>query len=93
MRGKEARFSALRVIWKTVEIPAEEAYGPRHDQLVFEVGMDQLPPGVEAGAQLVGPDQRMVVVKEIKGDKAVIDANHFLAGKTLIFEIELVSIH
>ena len=33
-----------------------------------------------------------VVVKEIKEDVIILDANHHLAGKELIFDIELVGI-
>ena len=34
-----------------------------------------------------------VKVKEVKDEVVVIDANHDLAGKDLIFDIELVSIN
>jgi peptidylprolyl isomerase len=33
-----------------------------------------------------------VVVAELKEDVIILDANHFLAGETLIFDIELVEI-
>jgi peptidylprolyl isomerase len=33
-----------------------------------------------------------VVVVEIKDDVVILDANHFLAGQELIFDIELVEI-
>jgi FKBP-type peptidyl-prolyl cis-trans isomerase 2 len=32
------------------------------------------------------------VVKEVKGETIVLDANHPLAGKKLIFDLEVVSI-
>jgi len=77
---------------KTVTIPPEEAYGPVNEKLVFEIGKDKLPPDVTVGAALMNPQGHRVVVKEINGDKAVLDANHMLAGKSLIFEIKLISI-
>ena len=33
-----------------------------------------------------------VVVKEVKDDVVMLDANHFLAGEELVFDIELVEI-
>ncbi len=45
--------------------------------------------------QLRGSDNRpvTVVVKEIKENSVVLDANHHLAGKELIFDIELVEVN
>lgn len=77
---------------KTVSIPPEEAYGSYNDKLVFEVPTENLPPGVTAGTPLRDPQGGMVLVKEVNGEKSVLDANHMLAGKTLIFEIKLVGI-
>jgi peptidylprolyl isomerase len=77
---------------KTVSIPQEEAYGPYDDTLVFEVPTKNLPPGIKAGMPLRDPQGNMVLVKEVNEDKSLLDANHILAGKTLIFDIKLVSI-
>ena len=33
-----------------------------------------------------------VVVKEVKDDVVILDANHPLAGKDLIFDLEVISI-
>jgi len=78
---------------KTVSIPSKDAYGPYNDKLVFEVPTKNLPPGVKAGTPLRDPQGNMVLVKEVNGDKSILDANHILAGKTLIFDIKLVSIN
>jgi peptidylprolyl isomerase len=77
---------------KTITIPQEEAYGPYDDKLVFEVPTKNLPPGIKAGMPLRDPQGNMVLVKEVNEDKSLLDANHILAGKTLIFDIKLVSI-
>lgn len=77
---------------KVVSIPPEEAYGPRSEKLIFEVPTKNLPPGIKAGTPLKDPNGNMVLVKEVNGEKSVLDANHILAGKTLIFDIKLVSI-
>jgi len=77
---------------KTVSIPPEEAYGPYSEKLIFEVPTKNLPPGAKAGMPLRDPQGGMVMIKEVKGDNAVLDANHILAGKTLIFDIKLENI-
>lgn len=77
---------------KTVTMPPEEAYGHYDDKLIFEIEAEKLPPKAEAGTQLMDGQGNIVTVKDIQGDKATLDANHFLAGKTLTFDIKLVSI-
>ncbi len=77
---------------KTVTIPPEDAYGSYNEELIFEVLTKNLPPGITPGTPLRNPEGHMVVVKEVKGEQSFLDANHPLAGKTLIFEINLVSI-
>lgn len=83
---------------KEVNIPSNEAYGPHREELTQEIKKSDLPAEVnpEVGLQLMSrtPDGRefRVVVSEVKGDTVRIDANHPLAGKDLIFEIEVVEI-
>ncbi|EAY30675.1 peptidylprolyl isomerase [Microscilla marina] len=83
---------------KTINIPSDQAYGPVNDQLLVEMPYeDQLKQmdvkvGTELPAQLANGNQIMVVVKEIKDTTILVDANHPLAGKDLIFDIEMVEI-
>lgn len=80
---------------KTLEINPEEAYGNVMDDLISEVPLEQLPEGVSVGdvLQADGPMGPVIVrVNEVNETNAVIDANHPLAGKKLIFDIELVDI-
>ncbi len=80
---------------QTVEIPAEEAYGPSREEMMLSVSPDQFPEGMdpELGQQLQlsQPDGQAVVVRvtEIEDDAVTLDANHPLAGKDLTFEITL----
>jgi peptidylprolyl isomerase len=81
---------------KVVEISPEEAYGDVKDFMVSEVPLTQLPEQVKVGEMLQGQGpQGPVNVKiiEIKEEVAVVDANHPLAGKKLIFDLELVGIN
>lgn len=80
---------------KTVEINPEQAYGMLNPELVGEVTKDRVPAEVEVGQTLQtmteqGPMNVRVV--DIKEDIVVLDANHPLAGKKLIFDLELISV-
>lgn len=80
---------------KVVEIPSDEAYGSTREDLVVEVPKDRVPETVSEGQMLqtMTPQGPMnVIVKEVKEDVVIIDGNHPLAGKDLIFDLELVSI-
>ena len=79
-------------------IPPSEGYGDRRDDLVIQVQRDQVPEGLdmEVGQQLqlTLEDGRQVpvTVTGLSEDAVKLDANHPLAGKTLVFDIELVGV-
>lgn len=80
---------------KTVEIESEDAYGPFREEMIAEIPKSQLPEGIEVGQMLQGNGPQgpvRVTIKEIKDETVVIDANHPLAGKKLIFDLEVVSV-
>ncbi|MFO7606567.1 MAG: peptidylprolyl isomerase [Desulfurivibrionaceae bacterium] len=83
---------------KSVNIPAEKAYGPRNEEMVIEAPRDQVPPEInpEVGLklQMAGPNEEVVVVEvtEVTDTHIKLDANPPLAGKDLNFDIELVAI-
>ncbi len=83
---------------KTINIPKDEAYGEPREELVQEVEKSQLPEEIkpEVGMGLVSktPDGREMnlVVAEVKDETIVVDGNHPLAGKDLIFDLEVVEI-
>lgn len=83
---------------KKVEIPSAEAYGERSEEALIEVDKAQLPANMEpeVGMQLEATSQdgqrQVLVIHEVKEEKVVLDSNHPLAGKELIFEIELVEV-
>ena len=83
---------------KTINISKDEAYGDTRDELIQEVPKDQLPndiePEVGMGLTSTTQDGRDInlVVKDVKEDTIVVDGNHPLAGKSLIFDLEVVEI-
>lgn len=99
IKGFDAAVDGMAVGEKvTAEIPAAEAYGPVNPELMLDVPRTNLPPdlnpqvGQQLGMTQPNGQQVPVKVKEVHDDKVVIDANHDLAGKDLIFDIELVEI-
>ena len=83
---------------KSVRLEADDAYGPRYEQLVQQVSRSALPEGMspEEGMALQSnsPDGHTLVftVTEVAEDTITVDANHPLAGHALNFDIELVAI-
>jgi len=83
---------------KIVQVPPEEGYGMHEQRLVDEVAIDALPKGLtlKVGNQLEvtsedGTQYRLQVV-HLEDDRVTLDANHPLAGHSLTFQIELLSI-
>jgi FKBP-type peptidyl-prolyl cis-trans isomerase 2 len=83
---------------KTINIPADEAYGSVEEDRIFEFPIDRFPPDVkpEEGMTLNMSsgqgDYIPVVISEVRNEVVVLDANHPLAGKDLTFDIELMEI-
>jgi len=81
---------------KTLQISPNEGYGERSEENIIEFPKTNVPPDMklEPGMQLTLRDQAgnpvPVTVAELKEEIIVLDANHFLAGKDLVFDIELV---
>lgn len=83
---------------KSVNIAAQDAYGPRHEQMVQEVPKNALPEDLEPTAgmslQARGQDGRVLnlTVTHVGDEAITVDGNHPLAGRDLNFDIELVEI-
>jgi FKBP-type peptidyl-prolyl cis-trans isomerase SlpA len=79
---------------KTVEIDPMDAYGDYNPGLIQEVPKDKIPEGVQEGHMLQANTPMGVLnfrVSEIKEETVTLDGNHPLAGKKLIFDLEVVS--
>jgi FKBP-type peptidyl-prolyl cis-trans isomerase 2 len=83
---------------KTITVAKEEAYGDVNKDLIQEVKKTELPqdmtPEVGMGLVSKSPDgQEMnLMVVEVKEESIVIDGNHPLAGKDLVFDLEVIEI-
>ena len=81
---------------RTVEIEPENAYGQHNPMMIQEIEKTNVPEGVQVGDTLQGMNQYgpiNVTVSEVKEETVVLDMNHPLAGKKLIFDLEVVSVN
>lgn len=82
---------------RTVNVPAEEAYGLRDPKLLQRLprrafkGVRNLHVGMRLQADGKG-GPKPVIVTQIAGDMVTIDANHPLAGEALTFEVEIIEV-
>jgi FKBP-type peptidyl-prolyl cis-trans isomerase 2 len=83
---------------KRATLVPEAAYGPYQNDMLFTIERDRMPEGTlpQVGQHLHlrhadGRSVRLSVV-EVSGADVTLDGNHPLAGKTLIFDIQLVSL-
>jgi len=83
---------------KEVTVPPQEGYGEYEQKLLIDVPMDKMPedikPEVGMRLQIVNDmgQPLPVLVTEVNDESVKLDANHPLAGKDLVFNIELVEI-
>lgn len=83
---------------KKVTLPPEKAFGDYDQKQTCEVKKKDiredisLIPGKELSIKNDNLGTLSLTVKEIRKDAVVFDANHPLAGKTIVFDIELVDI-
>ena len=83
---------------KTFDVPASEAYGDYDETRRFEVSRTQFPtdlepqPGQQLALEQDGETAGVVVVLEVSDESVTLDANHPLAGKDLVFDIEIEEI-
>ena len=96
--GLEKELAGKKVGDKlTVNVPAAEAYGEYHEQLVNDVpreafqGVDNIEAGMQFQADTPEGGQ-VITVKAVNGDLVTVDANHPLAGQDLNFDVEIVEV-
>jgi FKBP-type peptidyl-prolyl cis-trans isomerase 2 len=96
--GLEKELAGMKVGGeKHVTVKPEDAYGPVNKNAFQEVPKEKIPVnGLKVGAILAlkSPDGRVMPtrVAEIKEKTVVMDMNHPMAGKTLVFDVKIVDI-
>lgn len=83
---------------KDVVLNPQDAYGEHKQEFIQAYSKNQFPPEVdlEAGSTIAGQNElgqtMMAKIVSVNGDDVLLDFNHPMAGKTLCFNIEVVSI-
>ena len=83
---------------KTINIAPEDGYGEKSEEAIIEFPRENVPADMklEPGMPLTLSNQDgqpvPVIIIDVKDDVIILDANHFLAGEELVFDIELVEI-
>ena len=84
---------------KQISLPPEEAYGEPHPELIQEVGREHMPDDLDLSVgmklQTQGPEGNsyLLTVTALTDETVTLDGNHEMAGKTLNFDLEMVSIN
>lgn len=82
----------------TIKIPPADGYGEYDEKLRFVFDKSQFPkdldlkPGLRLNMQGEGDKVAVFTVVDILGDEVILDGNHPLVGRTLVFDLELVEI-
>jgi len=82
---------------RRITVPPEDGYGAVDPEAISEVPVDRVPPEARVvGARLVGQTRSgrevPVRIREIKDESVVLDLNHPLAGRTLVFDVRIILI-
>ena len=82
----------------SVVVSADDAFGPRHDEMIVEIPRAQLPddntphPGMTLSAQQPDGSTINLTITAVGDDTVTADGNHPLAGEDLHFGLTLVDI-
>jgi len=95
--GLESALEGLGIgAEKKVTVPPAQGYGEYDERLVMSVPADRMGGhAVQVGMRFhaeTNAGLRVLTVKEVKADEVILDGNHELAGKTLHFDIKVVSV-
>ena len=97
--GLDREIEGMEVGTKTtVKIAAAEAYGERNPAQVQAIPRSRIPDGMELSQgqrlQAKTSDGRQIAltVVDVSDQEVTVDGNHPLAGRDLVFDVELVEI-
>jgi FKBP-type peptidyl-prolyl cis-trans isomerase 2 len=80
---------------QSVEIPYDQAFGPRRDEMVMDIPRGNLPPepapepGMALQAQSPDGQPMTLYIVEVGDETIKVDGNHPLAGEDITFDLTL----
>ncbi len=96
--GLEEAVTGMRIgEIKSFAVPPEKGYGQATEPVV-ELPLSSLPPDIVPEKRMIlflddeSGKKRFVTIVEVKEKSVVVDLNHPLAGKELLFEVEVLDI-
>lgn len=83
---------------RIINIKAADAYGERDEKMIQKFPKSFFPKdyklekGAEVGLKHQNGQQIQAIITDITGESVLLDFNHFLSGKDLIFRVKVISI-
>ncbi|HJU06764.1 MAG TPA: FKBP-type peptidyl-prolyl cis-trans isomerase [Nitrospiraceae bacterium] len=77
---------------KRVDLAENEAFGPYDETKKMTIRRDQLPSNAKPGTVLKTGDGIPFIVIDVSDNTAVVDFNHPLAGKHLVFDVKILRV-
>lgn len=77
---------------KRIDVPAAQGYGTYDAKSKLSVDKTKVPAGIKPGQILRSADGRPVTVEKVEEKTVVLDLNHPLAGKDLVFEVKVLKV-
>jgi len=77
---------------KRIVLAAADAYGSYDEKKKVSVPKANVPPETKVGSVLRSEEGLEARVLEVNGDSVLLDMNHPLAGKNLVFEVNILKV-
>jgi FKBP-type peptidyl-prolyl cis-trans isomerase 2 len=89
----EAALAGMKVgERKSIPLKPDQAFGPYDEKKKIPVKREQLPADVKMGGLVKTKDGRVARIVDLSDSSAVLDFNHPLAGKNLVFEVTILKV-
>lgn len=77
---------------KKVELSPEQAYGAYDDKKRMTVARNRVPPDAKVGSVLQDKKGEPIRVVEMSDSSVILDRNHPLAGKIVMFDVKILNV-